>query len=73
MRDERDADRRLWSPNSRHPSKTPEQQGTLDTRETPDQIAFELDAYLLLANAQFVATAEPITLHRARHDNSTAC
>ena len=47
--------------------KDAQQEGTLDTRETPDQIAFELDAYLLLANAQFVATADPITLHRARH------
>ena len=40
--------------------------GTLDTREAPDQIAFELDAFLLLANAQFVATGDPGVLDRAR-------
>jgi AcrR family transcriptional regulator len=44
-----------------------QEEGTLDTSESPDQIAFELDAYLLLANAQFVATADPTTLVRARH------
>lgn len=39
---------------------------SLDSRDSPDQIAFELNAYLLLANAQFVATADPSTLDRAR-------
>jgi AcrR family transcriptional regulator len=43
-----------------------QQEGTLDSRETPEQIAFELNAYLLLANAQFVATADFAALARAR-------
>ncbi len=40
--------------------------GAIDPAEDADQLAFELDAYLLLANAQFVASgaAEPLT--RAR-------
>jgi len=46
--------------------KDAQEERTLDSRESPDQIAFELDAYLLLANAQFVATADPSTLDRAR-------
>jgi AcrR family transcriptional regulator len=40
--------------------------GTLETHEPPEQIAFELNAYLLLANAQFVATSDPQVLDRAR-------
>jgi AcrR family transcriptional regulator len=40
--------------------------GTLDTHEPPAQIAFELNAYLLLANAQFVATGDQASLQRAR-------
>jgi len=41
-------------------------QGTLDPREDATQVAFELDAYLLLANAQYVATRDPVALARAR-------
>ena len=41
--------------------------GALDRREPPEQIAFELNAYLLLANAQYIATADPTALDRARH------
>ena len=43
-----------------------QQEGTIDSREDAGQIAFELDAYLLLANAQYVAAADPTTLDRAR-------
>jgi AcrR family transcriptional regulator len=46
--------------------KDAQQERTLDSHESPDQIAFELDAYLLLGNAQFVATADPAALDRAR-------
>ena len=38
----------------------------IDSAEEPAQIAYELNAYLLLANAQFVATGEPHVLDRAR-------
>ena len=41
-------------------------QGTLDPREDATQVAFELDAYLLLANAQYVPTRDPEALDRAR-------
>ena len=33
---------------------------------TPAQLAFEIEAYLLLANALFVITAEPTPIERAR-------
>ena len=39
---------------------------SLDRDEEPAQIAFELDAYLLLANAQYVATGHPAALDRSR-------
>jgi AcrR family transcriptional regulator len=41
-------------------------EGTVDTGEDAAQLAFELDAYLLLANAQFVATGDLEALERAR-------
>jgi hypothetical protein len=41
-------------------------QNALDPREDATQVAFELDAYLLLANAQYVATRDPAALDRAR-------
>ena len=40
--------------------------GLLDPEVDPAQLAFELDAYLMLANAQFVAGGEPASLDRAR-------
>ena len=46
--------------------KQAQDEGALDPREAPDQIAFELDAYLLLANAHYVATADPAALDHAR-------
>ena len=42
-------------------------EGVIDPSEDPAQLAFELNAYLLLANAQFVATGERLPLERARH------
>jgi AcrR family transcriptional regulator len=42
-------------------------EGAIDPSEDPAQLAFELNAYLLLANAQFVATRESLPLERARH------
>jgi AcrR family transcriptional regulator len=40
--------------------------GALDPDEDPEQLAFELDAYLLLANAMFVTVQDPEPLDRAR-------
>ena len=39
---------------------------SLDPGEDPTQIAFELNAYLLHANAQYIATGDPAALDRAR-------
>ena len=41
-------------------------EGLLDPEVDAAQLAFELDAYLMLANAQFVAGGEPASLDRAR-------
>ena len=41
-------------------------EGAIDPSEDPEQLAFELDAYLLLANAQFVVSQEPEPIDRAR-------
>jgi AcrR family transcriptional regulator len=41
-------------------------EGALNSAEDPAQLAFELDAYLLLANMQFVARQESTPMTRAR-------
>jgi AcrR family transcriptional regulator len=41
--------------------------GELDPTADPAQIAFELNAYMVLGNMQFVATSDPATLDRVRH------
>jgi AcrR family transcriptional regulator len=41
-------------------------EGTIGSAEEPGQVAFELDAYLLLANAQYVATRDRSALDRSR-------
>jgi AcrR family transcriptional regulator len=41
-------------------------EGAIDPSEDAGQLAFELDAYLLLANSQFVASQEAAPMERAR-------
>src|SRR5262245_26113356 len=41
-------------------------EGAIDHAEDAEQLAFEVDAFLLLANAQFVVSREPAALDRAR-------
>ena len=41
-------------------------EGAIDPGEDAEQLAFELDSYLLLANAQFVVSQEPTPIDRAR-------
>jgi AcrR family transcriptional regulator len=41
-------------------------EGAIDPSEDAGQLAFELDAYLLLANSQFVASQEFVPMRRAR-------
>jgi hypothetical protein len=40
--------------------------GELDGRDDPDQLAFEVESYLLLGNNRFVLTGDPAELERAR-------
>jgi hypothetical protein len=40
--------------------------GELDPGADPPQIAFELNAYMVLGNMQFVATGDPSALDRVR-------
>jgi AcrR family transcriptional regulator len=40
--------------------------GDLDPTADPSQIAFELNAYMVLGNMQFVASADPAALERVR-------
>ena len=46
--------------------KDAQAEGAIDRDEDPEQLAFELDAFLLMANAQFVVSQEPVPLERAR-------
>jgi len=41
-------------------------EGAIDPAEDPEQLAFELDSYMLLANAQFVVSQESTPIGRAR-------
>jgi AcrR family transcriptional regulator len=41
-------------------------EGAIDASEDPVQLAFEVDAFLLLANAHFVISGDPAALDRAR-------
>ncbi len=41
-------------------------EGAIDPSEDAGQLAFEVDAYLLLANAQFVISRDPVPMKRAR-------
>jgi AcrR family transcriptional regulator len=43
-----------------------QREGAIDPSEDVAQLAFELDSYLLLANAQFVASQESTPIDRAR-------
>ncbi len=55
-----------WLGHLRTAIETAQAEGDIDPAEDPDQLAFEINAYLLLANAQFVATGEGSALDRAR-------
>jgi AcrR family transcriptional regulator len=41
-------------------------EGAIDSAEDAEQLAFEIDSYLLLANAQFVVSQESTPIDRAR-------
>jgi AcrR family transcriptional regulator len=46
-------------------------EGAINAIEDPEQLAFDLDAYLLLANAQFVAHQNPTAIARANRAIAT--
>jgi AcrR family transcriptional regulator len=41
-------------------------EGSIDRSEDPEQLAFEIDSYLLLANAQYVVVRDSTPIDRAR-------
>ena len=41
-------------------------EGDIEPDEDADQLTFELDSFLLLANAQFVITQDPTPMQRGR-------
>jgi AcrR family transcriptional regulator len=41
-------------------------EGAIDTTEDAEQLAFELDAFMLLANAQYVISRDPAAIARGR-------
>jgi AcrR family transcriptional regulator len=43
-----------------------QKEGAIDPSEDPEQLAFDLDAYLLLANLQFVSSQQRAPIDRAR-------
>ena len=49
-----------------HAVQDAQAEGAIDSSEDAEQLAFELNAYLLLANAQFVASGDAQPLERAR-------
>ena len=55
-----------WAEHIETAVRDSQREGAIDPSEDPEQLAFELDSYLLLANAQFVSSQESAPLHRAR-------
>ena len=55
-----------WSAHLVAAVRAAREEGTLAPAEDAEQLAFEIDAYLLLANAEFVISREPASLDRAR-------
>jgi hypothetical protein len=43
-----------------------QEEGTIDASEDPVQLAYELEAAMMLANNLFVLTNDPATLERGR-------
>jgi AcrR family transcriptional regulator len=55
-----------WLQHLRTAIEAAQAEGEIDTSEDVAQLAFEVNAYLLMANAQFIATGDPAELGRAR-------
>src|SRR5579862_3851232 len=57
---------RDWSAQLVSAARDAQAEGTIGAGEDPEELAFEVNAYLLLANAQFVAGQDVAPLRRAR-------
>jgi AcrR family transcriptional regulator len=55
-----------WSGHIVAAAKAAQSEGAIDASEDAEQLAFEIDAYLLLANAAFVISGDRVPLDRAR-------
>ena len=55
-----------WLATLEHLGARAQRDGDLDAAEDPAQLAFELDAYLLMANMAYLLHNDPLTLQRAR-------
>jgi AcrR family transcriptional regulator len=55
-----------WSEHLATAVRAAQEEGVLDPAEDAEQLAFEIDAFLLLANAAFVIGGDPAPLDRAR-------
>jgi AcrR family transcriptional regulator len=55
-----------WTHQLETAARDAQHEGAIDPAEDAEQLVFELDAYLLMANALFVSTQEPASLERAR-------
>lgn len=55
-----------WYGQLRAAVATAQSEGDIDPAEDADQLTFELDSYLLMANAQFVIMQEPTPIERGR-------
>src|SRR5262245_10515341 len=55
-----------WMDRLRELIRQAQEAGSLDSTETPVQLAFELEAYLLMGNSAFLLNDDPIPLEQAR-------
>jgi len=67
VRDQAIASGAEWFQQLEQAARDAQSENAIDPSEDPVQLAFELDAYLLLANLQFVALQDPAPIERARH------
>jgi AcrR family transcriptional regulator len=55
-----------WLEQQRKAVRDAQAEGAIDPSEDPDQVAFELEAYLMAANQMFVISRDPVPIEQAR-------
>jgi AcrR family transcriptional regulator len=55
-----------WIGHQQQAARDAQAEGAIDPSEDPDQLAFELEAYLMLANQMFVISRDPGPVEQAR-------